>query len=536
MKKNVSIVVQNGTIADGSGKTAYPGDILIQDGIIRDILPPGTGTKSAAGTVIDATGQIVAPGFIDTHSHNDIACLFDDVVAPKLFQGITTDLLGQDGLSAAPCPRDFETWKAYLKEFYGSEALEGLEPANFVSVGTYMDAMERRGQGSNKGVLVPLGNIRFAVMGGDSRPADEQQLQAMETLLVRELEAGAAGISTGLIYPPCSFSNEEELIRMCRVSAKYHRPFVVHQRSEADDILSSMDELFRVARGSGCPLHISHFKICGFQNGRLLPDLLKKLDAAENEGIELSFDLYPYMAGSTSLSAALPPWTKTGGLDETLFHLGDPESRRRILDDFENGIPGWDNFAEFAGFPNIFITSVESANNRSLIGRNLADIAEMRSVSPGDALLDLLLEERCEVGMVDIYGEDWVLEELLKRRESNLCTDGLFAGTPHPRTYGAFPRFLGEMVRRRRLFSLEEAVRKMTSKGAEVFGWTRRGLIKSGCAADIVIFHPESVDEAGTFAQPRRYPEGISHVLVNGTHSVSDGSSVHSGAGEILRS
>ncbi len=534
--KSSEILIRGGTVVDGSGEAAFPGDVIVQDGLIREILPPGKGESRKAETVIDASGRIVAPGFIDTHSHNDIICLTDPVVAPKLFQGITTDLLGQDGLSVAPCPNDFETWKTYLKGFYGTAVLEDLNAEDFRSIRSYMDLMERRPQGSNKGVLIPLGNIRYAVMGGNPRLPDEAQLLALENLLNEELLSGAAGISTGLIYPPCSFSEENELVRMCRISARYGRPLVVHQRSEADDILDSMEELFRIVRGSGCPLHISHFKICGFRNGDLLPELLKKLDRAENEGIKLSFDLYPYMAGSTSLSAALPPWVKTGGLSETLAHLRNSESRRRIFNDFENGIPGWDNFVDFAGYENIYVTSVKTDSNKDLIGRNLAEIAEARSVFPGDALLDILAEEACEVGMIDVYGEQWVLEELLKRPEANLCTDGLFTGTPHPRTYGAFPRLLGEMVKRRGLFSLEKAVRKMTSKGAEVFGWKNRGLLRQGNAADIVVFQPDVIDERGSFSDPCRHPVGISHVFVNGVLSVTDGKSVHDGAGQVLKS
>lgn len=530
------ILIQGGVIVDGSGEVAFPGDVLLRDDRIQEILPPGKGKSRKTGTVVDASGRIIAPGFIDTHSHNDIICLKDPVVAPKLFQGITTDLLGQDGLSVAPCPNDFESWKTYLKGFYGTEALEGLNAEDFRSIRSYMDLMEQQAQGSNKGVLIPLGNIRYAVMGGDSQSANDSQLRAMETLLDEELQSGAAGISTGLIYPPCSFSEEKELIRLCRVSARYNRPLAVHQRSEADDILDSMEELFRIVRESGCPLHISHFKICGFRNGSFLPELLKKLDWAGSEGIKLSFDLYPYMAGSTSLSAALPPWAKSGGLAETLAYLSDPESRRKIFKDFENGIPGWDNFVDFAGYENIYITSVKTDLNKELIGKNLVEIAESRSVSPGDALLDILAEESCEVGMIDVYGEQWVLEELLKRPEANLCTDGLFTGTPHPRTYGAFPRLLGEMVNRRRLFPLEEAIRKMTSKGADVFGWKERGLLRPGNAADIVIFQPDLIDERGSFTNPCRHPVGISHVFVNGVLSVSNGESVHAGTGRVLKS
>ena len=486
--------------------------------------------------LIDASGLTVVPGFIDTHSHNDIKCLTDPIVAPKLMQGITTDLLGQDGLGLAPCPGDFNKWKGFLKGFYGSRDLEGLPADSFKSSADLLALMEKKPQGSNKAYLIPHGNIRYSIMGGASHPSTEEEMQAMEDLLRQELAAGGAGLSTGLIYPPCSFSNLSELIRLCRVSAEFARPLVVHQRSEADDILSSMEDLFSIASGSGVPLHISHFKICGFKNGSLLPEVMALLDRAKDEGISLSYDLYPYMAGSTSLSALLPPWTKTGGFEETLVQLASPSSRERIKKDLSEGIPGWDNFVDFAGYGNIFVSSVKTEENGDLMGKSLEEIAVLRKCSPQDALFDVLLEEECEAGMIDIYGDDEVLEELLKRPEANICTDGLLTGTPHPRTYGAFPRFLGEMARRRSLMPLEEAVRKTSAKGAEVFGWEDRGLIREGMAADLVILDPETIVEEGSFTDPRRHPRGIAGVVVNGSLSVSFGEVLSGGAGRILRS
>ncbi|MDC7235844.1 MAG: D-aminoacylase [Spirochaetales bacterium] len=529
-----SLIIRDALIADGSGNPAYTGSLYLEDGDIRHIIRQGE-SLPVAEREIDASGLTAAPGFIDTHSHNDIRTLIDPVVTPKLFQGITTDVLGQDGLSLAPCRGDFEEWNAYLKGFYGAADLKDLKAGDFVSTASYLKALEKTPQGSNKVYLVPHGNIRYSVMGGKSEPAVEADLVQMETLLRTELEQGGAGLSTGLIYPPCSFADTRELIRLCSVSAEFGRPFVVHQRSEADDILNSMEELFTIARESGVPLHISHFKICGFKNGRLLPEVLAMLDKAGSEGIRLSYDLYPYMAGSTSLSALLPPWTKTGGLPETLEHLKNWESRERIKTDLINGIPGWDNFVDFAGFDNIFLSSVKTEENQELCGKSLSEIASKRSVSPGDILLDILLEEECEAGMIDIYGDEEVLEALLKRPEANLCTDGLLTGTPHPRSYGAFPRFLEEMVGKRRLFSLEEGIRKMSGKGAEVFGLKNRGFVREGFAADLVLFDQKSIAEVGSFTNPKQHPDGIKHIFVNGREAAAEGRVLEKGCGCVIR-
>jgi N-acyl-D-amino-acid deacylase len=345
----------------------------------------------------------------------------------------------------------------------------------------------------------------------------------MKDIIRREMAAGAFGLSTGLIYMPCTYAETEELIELCKAVAEFNGVFVVHQRSEADTFLDSMCEVIRIGRESGVKVHFSHFKVCGRKNWPLIDQAVELLEMAGREGIQVSFDQYPYVAGSTMLGVILPPWAHDGGTDKSLERLRRPEDRKRMMRDIEQGIPGWDNFVDFAGFDGIFVTSVKTGANRDVVGKSLLEIGALRSKNPYDAAFDLLLEEENAVGMVDFYGKEEHVIRFLTRPEQNVCTDGLLGGKPHPRVFGSFPRVLGKYVREEKALSLEDAIRKMTSKPAAVFGFERRGLLKPGYFADIVAFDSETVLDKGTFADPVQFPVGIGHVFINGQIVVDHG-------------
>jgi N-acyl-D-amino-acid deacylase len=351
----------------------------------------------------------------------------------------------------------------------------------------------------------------------------------------REMEAGAFGLSTGLIYMPCAYADTAELIELCKVVAEFDGAFVVHQRSEADTILTSMAEVLEIGRKSGVKIHFSHFKVCGRKNWGLIDQVVDLLDSAAEEGLRVSFDQYPYVAGSTMLGVILPPWAHDGGTDKLMERLRSPQLRRRMIQDIKQGIPGWDNFVDFAGFDQIFVTSVKTGANQELIGKSLLEIGELRGPNPYDAAFDLLLAEENAVGMVDFYGTEEHVIRFLTRPEQNVCTDGLLGGRPHPRVFGSFPRVLGKYVREEKALTLEDAIRKMTSKPADVFGFERRGLLKPGNFADIVVFNPDTVIDRGTFADPVQFPEGIKDVLINGHLVLDSGSYVRTLAGKVLR-
>jgi N-acyl-D-amino-acid deacylase len=524
-------LIENGTIVDGSGQPRYKANLVVEDALITGIGPIGHG--NGFDRVINAEGLIVAPGFIDTHSHSDLELLVNPYIEAKVRQGVTTELLGQDGISMAPLPTKYiSPWRKNLAGLEGESDAFSWE---YETTNGYLEALEKKGVGLNESYLVPHGNVRMEAMGLDNRKPTCEEMARMKDVARREMEAGAFGLSTGLIYMPCAYARTEELIELCKVVAEFDGVFVVHQRSEADTILESMEEVIRIGRESGVRVHFSHFKVCGRKNWPLIDRAEELLEAAAKDGIRVSFDQYPYVAGSTMLGVILPPWAHDGGTDKLLERLRRRDDRRRMIRDIELGIAGWDNFVDFAGFEGIFVTSVRTGANEDLIGRNLNEIGQLRGKNPYEAAFDLVLEEENAVGMVDFYGKEEHVIRFLKRPEQNVCTDGLLGGRPHPRVFGSFPRVLGKYVREEKALTLEEAIRKMTSKPAEVFGFERRGLLKPGYVADVTIFDPDTVLDKGTFVDPVQFPVGIEHVLINGI-AVVDGGVYHAmAAGSILR-
>ncbi len=523
-------LIIGGTVVDGTGQPGYRANVLIEGDKISRI---GDIVAADDMEVIDATGLVVAPGFIDTHSHSDLQVLLDPAVAPKVMQGITTEILGQDGISMAPLPLEYiSPWRKNLAGLDGdSDNIDWT----FKNTEGYLKMIDTVKPGLNECYLVPHGNIRMEAMGLENRLPTDEELEKMRVITRREMEAGAIGLSTGLIYMPCAYSESKEIIEMCKVVAEFDGSFVIHQRSEADTILDSMKEVIKIGRESGVKIHYSHFKVCGKKNWDKIDQVIELLEQATKEGIRVSFDQYPYVAGSTMLGVILPPWVHDGGTNKVLERLADPELRKKMVYDIEQGIPGWDNFVEFAGLDQIFVTSVRNKKNEDAVGLSLIQLGKLRGKDPYEATFDLLLEEENAVGMVDFYGTEEHVQRFMKRPEMNACTDGLLGGKPHPRVYGAFPRILGKYVREDKALTLEEAVYKMTGKPATTFNMTGRGRIAEGFCADITIFNPETVIDKGTFTDPVQFPEGIEYVMVNGGVTVAYGKHTGNRTGVVLR-
>lgn len=523
-------LIANGIVVDGTGTPGYKANVLIDGAHIEAI---GDIAPAADMEVIDAAGHVVAPGFIDTHSHSDLQILLEPTVAPKVMQGITTEVLGQDGISMAPLPKQYiSPWRKNLAGLDGdSDNIDW----SFETTEGYLKMVEGVKPGLNECYLVPHGNIRMEAMGLENRLPNDDDLQKMRDITRREMEAGAVGLSTGLIYMPCAYSESKEIIEMCKVVAEYDGLFVIHQRSEADTILDSMEEVIKIGRESGVRIHYSHFKVCGKKNWDKVDKVIDLLERAQKEGIHVSFDQYPYVAGSTMLGVILPPWVHDGGTDKVLERLADAELRKKMVYDIEHGIPGWDNFVEFAGLDQIFVTSVKHKENEDAVGLSLIQLGALRGKDPYEATFDLLLQEENAVGMVDFYGTEEHVQRFMKRPEMNACTDGLLGGKPHPRVYGAFPRILGKYVREDKALTLEDAIYKMTKKPADTFRMTKRGELKAGNWADITVFNPDTIIDKGTFTEPVQFPEGIAYVIVNGETTVANGKHTGTRAGAVLR-
>lgn len=528
-------IIRNARVVDGTGSSSFPGAVLFEQ---EAILAVGKCEPEwEYHREIDAKGQVVCPGFIDTHSHSDVFAVTEKAILPKLRQGITTEVLGQDGLAMAPVPVEHAAdWKRNLAGLDGDA--EGIS-WEYPSMEEYLRAIERNRPCQNYACLAAHGNIRLGVMGFSDQPATADQIRRMEESLEKQLIEGAMGMSTGLIYIPCIFASAEELTALCRVLKKYDRPFVIHQRYQNHRILESMEEIKRIVAGSGVHLHISHLQLGGKENDHLLEPLHRKIEEIESVGTGVTADVYPYIAGAGTMGIIIPSWAYKGGAARMLERLGDPASREKIKAHMLHPElnPGDENQLQLTGFDGsgLYVSSVTKMENERYVGKNLAQIGEMTKQHFLDAIMDLLIDEQNNVGLVGFHLTEERVIANLRRSEVNLCTDGVLLGTTHPRTYGAFPRLLGYYVREKGVLSLEEAVYKMTKKAADAMHIPDRGVLAAGKKADIVMFDPDTIRDVGTFSDPMHYPEGIHRVIVNGD-TVFDGETVtESGSGRVIR-
>lgn len=523
------VVIKGGLCYLGDGGDPVRSDVGIVGSRIEAI---GDLNDAQTGLSVDAAGKVVCPGFVDTHSHSDLVVLKEPAVENKVMQGVTTELIGQDGMSLAPIiPEYREPWKKTMGSLEGHYDV----PWDWQTAEEYFERIDSQDLGPNIAYLVPHGNMRLCVMGLDDREATDDEMAKMSRLLAKILEAGAYGMSTGMIYPPCCYAPTQEFVELCKVLKDADGLFVTHQRNESDYILEAMDEIFEIGAKSGCRVHFSHFKVGGKRNWDKLDTVLAKLDEANLSGIPLSFDQYPYIAGSTMLGVILPPWVHNGGTEKALERLADKNKREQMKTDIAKGIPGWDNFVSANGVENIYVTFVKTDKNSKYVGKTLLEIGKMANKDPLDATFDLLYEEEMTAGLVHFYGKEEHISKRMQREEQNFCTDGILGAHPHPRVYGTYPRVLGKYVRENKDLTMSQAIHKMTGKPASVLRLEKRGLLKEGYYADVVVFDPETVIDKATYDNPKQYPEGIEHVFVNGVQVVEKGVCKPAKAGRLLR-
>jgi len=506
--------IVDGIVYDGLANPGVNSNIYISKNRIQLVSPQ---KRISAKDTISAAGLAVAPGFIDTHSHSDLQLFSDPFARSKITQGVTTEIVGQDGFSVAPVEKKIQPDLArYLSGLAGS-----IDDWDWTDFGSYLKRLSKLRTAVNVASLVGNGTVRAMVVGFDKRQASEGELEQMKSLVAEAMIQGAVGISSGLIYPTSSYADENELVELCKIAAKYDGVYVTHVRNEADGLIGSVDEALRIARRAQIRLHISHHKAVGKRNWGKTKHTLMRIESEIERGLSISCDMYPYTAGSTMLSALLPPWALEGGPKAVRERLKDPEQRSRIVKELEEGSLGWSSYSQLAGWDKILITYAKARTD--VEGKSIAQISKERGVPPAQVVIDLLTESEEAVSMVVFHISEDDLRRVIAHERSTICTDGLLIGNPHPRAYGTFPRVLRKYVIEERLLTLENAIRKMTSMPASTFGLKDRGIIRRGAFADLVIFDPERIRDVATYDDPRRFSEGISYVIVNGRVVLREG-------------
>ncbi|MFW9990815.1 MAG: amidohydrolase family protein [Candidatus Odinarchaeota archaeon] len=514
------ITIKNGRIINGTGNPPYTSDIGIRNGKIAKIRPyvDGGGTKP-----IDATGLIICPGFIDVHSHTDWFLPFYNSAESFIRQGITTCVTGMCGLSVAPVPPDkIEAIKESLSRF---NPLFNEIKISWTTFNEYLAILEKNAAPINLACFVGYESIRIA--GGpafENRSPTTGELGRMKEYITEAMEAGAFGMSTGLIYAPQIYARTEELIELVKEVAKYNGLYFSHVRGEGNSAVAAVKELIEIVERSDCRGgHVSHHKISGKENWGKSKETLSLIERANQRGLNITCDSYPYRRGMSALITALPSWTSEGGVEKAIERLHDSGNRKRIKNDIMETPEGWNNWIRNNGFRNIYLSSTSTGKFKRFEGKSISEITgKTGKIDNWETFFELLIEEK---GRVNVTVESMTEEDIrriMTNRYQMFGTDG--AGIPkipelgafHPRYYGTYPRILGKYVREEKLLTIEDAIRRMTSFPAQKLGLKDRGLIYESNWADIVIFDPEKITDTATYENPHQFPKGITHVIVNG--------------------
>jgi N-acyl-D-amino-acid deacylase len=436
-------------------------------------------------------------------------------------------------MTPAPfAPKNLELLQSYVEPVLGRTQREW----SWETLERYLCSLREAKPSENVATYVGHGTLRIAVMGFQDRPASTGELGLMKNLLEESLQAGAIGLSLGLMYAPGSYTAKEELAQLCSVLPLYDGLLAAHIRGEGNSLIASIREVIWIAERCGCPLQISHLKAAGRSNWGSVAEAMELVEEARSRGLDVTCDVYPYTAGSTSLTTLLPPWALEGGISRTLERLKEPASRQRIKEELGHEHEDWDNLMVSTGWESVYISSLSKDDSTDLEGKNIYEISEARALRPADCVMDLLLEQDGKVSMVFFHMAEPDVEQVLRWDRSLIASDSLHdqARKPHPRLYGTFPHVLARYVREKKLLSLEEAIRKMTSFPARRFRLGRRGLIAPGYAADVVVFDPDEVSDESTYGDPKRFPKGISRVLVNGIQVILSGAHSDERAGVAI--
>lgn len=526
------IVIRNGMIYDGSGSIPFSGDVAISADTIAAV---GSLDQVKGKQEIDVGGLAVAPGFINMLSWATESLIEDGRSQSDIRQGVTLEVFGE-GWSYGPYN---EKMKQEELESQGDIKYE----IEWTTLGEYLEYLVDRGVSCNVASFVGATTVRIHEIGYDDRPPTPEELSRMRELVRQAMAEGALGVGSSLIYTPAFYAKTDELIELCKVAAEYDGMYISHIRSEGNRLLEAVDELITIAREANIPAEIYHLKASGKPNWEKLDAVISKVEAARAEGLRITADMYTYVAGATGLDAAMPPWVQEGGHKAWVNRLKDEGIRRKVKQQMLTSSNDWENLFLAAGPEKMLLVGFKSEALKPLTGKTLTEVAEMRGTSPAETAMNLVIEDDSRVGTIYFL----MSEQNIKKKiaipwmafdsdAASLEPEGVFLKrNPHPRAYGSFARLLGKYARDEKIIPLEEAIRRLTSFSAENLGLKRRGSLKPGHLADIVIFDPESIQDHATFEKPHQYSTGVHHVFVNGTQVLKDGEHTGAKPGRVVR-
>ena len=517
-------MIRDGRVVDGTGAPWFRADVAISGDRIEFV---GV-FQGKAEHEIDAAGRTVCPGFIDVHSHSDLQALAQPDHMPKVHQGVTTDLIGLDGIGYAPLSAEnLQTMHLYWAGISGNLGREW----SWSNIAEFLSEFDGRAS-ANVAAMVPHGCIRAEVIGFEDRPATDEEMSLMRALVADSFEQGAVALSTGLDYYPCGFANTGELVELASVAARFGAAYVAHQRARlGDGFLDPFRETIEVGRRSGAPVHTSHFGIAGSHSGGSAA-VLELLDETRASGIDVTYDAYPYEAGSTSLHIFMPGWAHDGGPEMTLRRLQSGQDRERLLQDLRNPAGGH----VLGTGEHLMLSYVAGDGNEWMEGMRLFDVAAKLGADAAEAAVEIMARSRMENSGVISRGSEPDIQTMMRHPAHMFSSDALLVGShPHPRSRGNYPRVLGRYVRELGILTLEDAIRHMTSAPAAKFGLSDRGIIRRGMAADIAVLNPETVGDRATSDEPLLMSEGVETVVVNGVKVIDGGTHTHARPGRGLR-
>ncbi|MBK8813733.1 MAG: D-aminoacylase [Acidobacteria bacterium] len=526
------IIIKGGTVYDGTGRRPVRTDVGIKDDKVAKIGDLG---RANAALVIDAKGMAVAPGFINMLSWSTESLIVDPRSLGELKQGVTTQIFGE-GWSMGPLN---DKMKKAMKDDQGDLKYD----IEWTTLSDYLNYLEKRGVSQNVASYVGATTIRMHVLGEADVQPTPAQLQQMRDLVEAEMRAGALGIGSSLIYAPAFYAKTEELIELCKVAAKYKGKYISHMRSEGNQLIEAVEELIRISREAKIPAEIYHLKAGGKDNWAKMDKVLAMVEAARKSGMKITADMYNYPAGATGLDASMPPWVLDGGYAELFKRIKDPETRKKILAEMRTPTDKWENLRLMAGSPEkVLLIGFKSEKLKPLTGKTLGEVARMRGTDPENTILDLVLEDESRVGTVYFLMDEENIRKQIRypwvsfgSDAESMAPEGAFLkSNPHPRAYGNFARLLGKYVREEKLITLEEAIRRLSGLPATNLELDRRGFLKSGYFADVVIFDPRTIADKATFENPHQFAVGVRDVFVNGVQLLKNGEHTGKFSGKAL--